>query len=96
MECLTSCDCIAKNTKVCQPENGSCECISGWEGTTCEVDVNECNNPALNNCPKNSICMNTNGSFFCKCDIGYFKTGEGSCERKFNLSVGHFPSIYFH
>ena len=38
-------------------------------------DVNECANPALNNCHQNADCLNTPGSYQCQCKVGY--TGNG-------------------
>ena len=40
------------------------------------LDINECNNLEDNNCHKNAICTNTNGSFTCQCENGY--TGNGT------------------
>ena len=42
--------------------------FSGWEGTECELDIDECNftEPCVN-----GECENLDGSFRCNCDAGY-------------------------
>ncbi|CAN0424479.1 unnamed protein product [Lampetra fluviatilis] len=46
----------------------------GLNGYMC-LDIDECQNPTLNNCNQNAICTNTRGSFKCDCKP-YFK-GDG-------------------
>jgi len=43
-----------------------CHCAIGWDDTdnTCLLDIDECE---LNECPLNSKCTNTDGSFTCDC-----------------------------
>ena len=51
------------------------------------VDHNECANEEIP-CGLNAHCVNTGGSFQCKCNEGY--TGEGSkCTGKFILTNGN-------
>lgn len=54
------------------PRNGTAYCIcgSGYNGTFCETDVDEC---ALNPCaaPERENCVNTPGSYKCECKPGY-------------------------
>ncbi|XP_021115254.1 protein HEG homolog 1 isoform X1 [Heterocephalus glaber] len=45
-----------------------CVCPPSWQGDNCSVDVNEC---LLNRCPRQAICNNTQGSFICRCPVGY-------------------------
>uniref|UniRef100_A0A8C2VKF1 Protein HEG homolog 1 n=1 Tax=Chinchilla lanigera TaxID=34839 RepID=A0A8C2VKF1_CHILA len=45
-----------------------CVCPPSWQGDNCSVDVNEC---LLNRCPRQAICNNTQGSFTCRCPVGY-------------------------
>ncbi|XP_053372749.1 uncharacterized protein LOC123561027 [Mercenaria mercenaria] len=75
--CTEECVCNKLNTLSCDHVNGTCNCTDGWEGVTCEDDIDECLTP---NCPENSKCINTNGSFYCKCDVGFLTTGDGSCQ----------------
>ena len=48
------------------------ECSNGYECryNTC-WDINECENPDLNNCPEHSTCANEEGSYSCICDDNY-------------------------
>ncbi|XP_071998608.1 uncharacterized protein [Engystomops pustulosus] len=63
-----------------QCQNGiygfTCNCPRGWEGTTCNTDINECtrNNP----CSFQSTCINTLGSYICQCRSGW--TGQACTE----------------
>ena len=46
----------------------SCICDKGWNGATCNRDVNEClSRPCLNG----GICVNTPGSYKCTCPPGF-------------------------
>ncbi|XP_078524125.1 uncharacterized protein LOC144792796 [Lissotriton helveticus] len=46
-----------------------CTCTGGWEGKTCEKDVDECKTD--NQCSRHSTCKNTPGSFTCNCNAGW-------------------------
>ncbi|XP_071101751.1 fibrillin-1-like [Haliotis cracherodii] len=76
-ECGSNCSCNVANTVTCNQVNGTCTCLTGWEGVTCSGDVNECD---TYNCNTNSVCTNTNGSFICECDKGFFRTAFNTCE----------------
>jgi hypothetical protein len=41
----------------------SCSCITGWQGSICDVDVNEC---LTFPCNTSYTCINNLGSFSCK------------------------------
>lgn len=45
-----------------------CVCPPSWQGDNCSMDVNEC---LLNRCPRQATCNNTQGSFICRCPVGY-------------------------
>lgn len=49
----------------------TCICKLGWQGETCEIDINECKNPSNFNGGCNQICENTPGSYYCSCKSGY-------------------------
>ncbi|KAF0879140.1 HEG1 protein, partial [Crocuta crocuta] len=52
-----------------------CVCSPSWQGDDCSVDVNEC---LLNLCPPLATCNNTQGSYACKCPVGY-QLEKGIC-----------------
>ncbi|CAC5394799.1 unnamed protein product [Mytilus coruscus] len=72
--CVKSCTCVIANTNSCNKTDGSCNCKTGWEGDNCESDVNECSNKTI--CQANSKCENTNGSYVCVCNDGYFNSRD--------------------
>ncbi|XP_043329131.1 protein HEG homolog 1 isoform X1 [Cervus canadensis] len=52
-----------------------CLCSPSWHGDNCSVDVNEC---LSNPCPPLATCNNTQGSFTCRCPVGY-QLEKGIC-----------------
>ncbi|XP_053372780.1 uncharacterized protein LOC123559692 [Mercenaria mercenaria] len=79
-DCLQNCTCAVLTTLSCDTVTGACNCKPGWTGSQCTDDINECLDPLVHQCPANSQCVNTLGSFYCSCDIGYTKAGNGSCQ----------------
>ncbi|XP_034481448.1 cubilin homolog [Drosophila innubila] len=54
-----------------------CNCPAGWQGVTCEDDVNECFDLASTDlavCMNDAQCINTPGSYRCVCRKGYSGT----------------------
>jgi len=51
------------------------------------VDINECVNSNDNNCLPNAICNDTNGSYTCKCNDGFFGDGVTQCSSTFSLYI---------
>ena len=53
----------------------------GDEGANSDfcVDIDECQEPGLNNCHPMANCMNKEGTFACKCKPGYSGDGVRSC-----------------
>nr|ABX90059.1 hedgling [Amphimedon queenslandica] len=47
-----------------------CTCTPGFIGTNCDMDKNECEDPAL--CRNGGTCENVPGGFMCHCADGYF------------------------
>uniref|UniRef100_A0A672LG93 Neurogenic locus notch homolog protein 2-like n=1 Tax=Sinocyclocheilus grahami TaxID=75366 RepID=A0A672LG93_SINGR len=64
------------------PVNGkfNCNCPSGYKGSTCAEDIDECV-IGPNPCEHGGSCKNTEGSFTCNCAPGY--TGP-RCEQDIN------------
>ncbi|XP_070175147.1 uncharacterized protein [Littorina saxatilis] len=77
-DCNKNCTCDTAKTVTCLSNNGTCQCKPGWKGTTCDVNVNECNDSSP--CSSNAACTDTEGSFICKCNAGYSKNINGVCE----------------
>ncbi|KAH9498711.1 hypothetical protein Btru_004630, partial [Bulinus truncatus] len=74
--CSQSCSCTTVNTASCDKVSGACVCKSGWTGSTCDSDINECSSSP--SCQTNTHCVNTPGSFICKCNDGYYLS-SGQC-----------------
>ncbi|CAH1233662.1 UMOD [Branchiostoma lanceolatum] len=53
-----------------------CVCRSGYTGTCCESDRNECSS---GNGGCSHTCHNTHGSYYCRCRTGYSLSGSRSC-----------------
>lgn len=53
-----------------------CQCLPAWTGPFCTKDVDECVNSP---CPQGSVCVNTSGSFSCKCALGFDLEDGRSC-----------------
>ncbi|XP_047685718.1 epidermal growth factor-like protein 7 isoform X1 [Prionailurus viverrinus] len=69
---------------VCQPpcQNGGscvrpghCHCPPGWQGDTCQTDVDECST-RRGPCPQH--CINTAGSYSCRCQEGHSPSADGA------------------
>ncbi|XP_069119594.1 uncharacterized protein [Argopecten irradians] len=78
MNCSQMCPCEIQNTLSCDKMNGQCTCKSGWNGTTCMDNIDECN-LRLSDCPPLTTCVDTNGSFVCDCNRGYAVSNNGLC-----------------
>ncbi|XP_052421115.1 protein HEG isoform X1 [Carassius gibelio] len=53
-----------------------CQCLPAWTGPFCTEHVDECVNSP---CPKDSVCVNTGGSFSCQCALGFDLEDGRSC-----------------
>ncbi|XP_002030177.2 cubilin homolog [Drosophila sechellia] len=75
-ECLSD---PCKNGGTCHDayKGFQCECPAGWQGESCEDDVNECFTLAgtdLDGCLNHGQCINTPGSYRCVCRNGFTGT----------------------
>jgi len=70
-------DDVCNSTGVCL-NNGTCrdvwnahecDCVAGFNGTFCELDVDEC--VVSNDCANGSTCVNEFGSYSCICAAGF-------------------------
>ena len=60
--------------------NMGCKCAVGWTGKQCQININEC---AHNNGGCAHICIDTEGSFECKCKSAYTLNKDGlNCDEK--------------
>ncbi|VDO36615.1 unnamed protein product, partial [Brugia timori] len=64
---------LCHNGGTCQPSTSDkseeiCRCLPGFQGARCQYDINEC---LVENggCPHD--CVNTIGTFYCRCFAGY-------------------------
>jgi len=78
-DCASDCSCVTDNTEYCNTINGSCTCKTGWNGTDCELDVDECSQNTTNDCEAHSTCLNINGSYVCECEQGYISISKTKC-----------------
>lgn len=63
--------CLSKNEF---EENKLCQCSSGFDGSTCQYDINEC---LAGNGGCEHECVNIVGSFYCKCYSGFELADNG-------------------
>ena len=62
------------------------------------IDVDECS-PSTDDCHENASCINTNGSFSCKCNFGFFGDGKfcsGSYNSRGKISTQYDNDKYSH
>ncbi|XP_051047340.1 protein HEG homolog 1 isoform X2 [Phodopus roborovskii] len=69
--CLHAGECIVDLTG----HGYRCVCPPAWQGDNCSVDVDEC---LSSPCPPLAMCNNTQGSFTCRCPVGY-QLEKGIC-----------------
>lgn len=78
LNCSQPCVCNVSNTDVCDRDNGTCYCKAGWEGVTCDDDVDECAQTGACRGPLER-CQNTQGSFLCLCEEEADRNEGGVC-----------------
>ena len=71
---ITACDSLTSpcaNGGTCtpmEPLNFTCQCVVGFTGLMCEVNINDCVSAT---CPTNSMCLDGNNTFECMCLPGF-------------------------
>jgi hypothetical protein len=75
--CEKECVCTGRGAQICDPVKG-CLCDPGWEGDTCDEDINECDVANICKDPMKE-CTNNLGSYLCQCMNG-FQEINGTCE----------------
>ena len=74
--CKDSSDC--RGIGKCK-RNGKCDCRkTGFTGKSCEIDLDECLT-GNHQCGLDIHCVNTLGSYRCKCGVGYEMNNLGNC-----------------
>ncbi|XP_053387695.1 uncharacterized protein LOC123541782 [Mercenaria mercenaria] len=77
--CSHKCDCTGQGATRCDPAKG-CICANGWEGETCNDDINECEVVGDICKDPRKLCVNSLGAYRCNCRSGYLETNKGLCE----------------
>ncbi|KAH9496285.1 hypothetical protein Btru_018007, partial [Bulinus truncatus] len=77
-DCQWQCDCVEGHTASCDPTSGQCSCLSGWRSSNCSLDIDECSTGSVY-CGLHSECINTPGSYVCRCSEYYEKNANGTC-----------------
>ncbi|XP_060576205.1 fibrillin-2-like [Ruditapes philippinarum] len=75
VNCSETCRCNGEHSanviQTCDTATGKCMCQSHWQGDTCSDDVDECEDKAACKDKDNTVCINYDGGYSCKCEHGY-------------------------
>ena len=83
--CTQTCDCPGQHVQSCDNVDGTCRCKAGWDGSSCDDDVDECASDNLNDCSDtdHTVCQNNDGGFTCVCQKGFAKNSNDVCIGRF-------------
>ena len=70
---------MLENTADCDDVIGACTCSSGWEGDTCETNIDECVTSPDVCGDDRKLCIDTDGSYECDCDSGFTINAASEC-----------------
>ena len=68
--CVHSHFCIMKNARTCIDlgNNVTCMCLSGWGGSNCGVNIDDC---VDSKCKNGGSCVDKLNNYECRCKDGY-------------------------
>ena len=70
--CAAGCSCAAEGTASCDSQSGACTCKTGYSGTTCAVNNDDC---ASDPCKHKGTCIDKVNRYECSCTgTGYYGT----------------------
>ncbi|XP_060570876.1 neurogenic locus notch homolog protein 1-like [Ruditapes philippinarum] len=72
---------------ICSTDGQSCRCRHGYDGVTCQEDVNECE--VGSPCYHRGHCRNTFGSWECDCLQGWENSFDIHCENKTSPDINY-------
>ncbi|WAR24051.1 FBN2-like protein, partial [Mya arenaria] len=78
VNCSNECQCTGQGAEYCDPVKG-CICLPGWEGATCNDDINECNRTYDMCGDVKKECVNSLGSYACSCFDGFTENEDEKC-----------------
>ncbi|XP_060603465.1 complement component C1q receptor-like [Ruditapes philippinarum] len=73
------CKCDTGFTEIENKCARKCMCQPHWQGDTCSEDVDECEDKAACKDKDNTVCINYDGGYSCKCEHGYKEYPGISC-----------------
>ena len=76
------------HTQSCDNVNGTCYCVTEWEGATCDTDVDECEKGTFQCDQQNTKCENNAGGYDCVCKVGYQLNNSSVCVGKCLFKFG--------
>jgi hypothetical protein len=86
-ECDSPCTCELAGTQSCDINNGTCTCVLGYSGSTCETNIDDCMvGTADAACKNEGVCTDLVNGFSCDCGLTGFD-GD-TCEENYDYCTG--------